>query len=125
MSTQAAHYQLKNPQGKLIRVVSGEIFDVAVDLRRSSPTFGKWVGEKLSAENNKMLWVPPEFAHGFLVISDMADVQYKCTRYYDPEDERSIAWNDPTISIDWPLTEPKLSARDKVGGRFASAECFD
>lgn len=111
------HYQLRNPQGKLVRVTQGEVFDVAVDLRRSSPTFGKWTGVTLSAENYRALYVPPGFAHGFYVTSESADFQYKCTDLYAPEFERSIAWNDPAIGIRWPLElggEPALSEKDRT-----------
>ena len=119
------HYQIQQAQGKLVRVVSGEVFDVAVDLRKSSPTFGKWVGEYLSAENKKQLWIPEGFAHGFLVLSDSAEFLYKTTDYYAPEHERSLAWNDPTIAIDWPLAgEPLLSGKDKQGKLLAEAETF-
>jgi len=110
------HYQLSQPQGKLVRVVSGSIWDVAVDLRRSSPTFGKWVAEALSADNQRMLWIPEGFAHGFLVTSDSADVIYKVTDFYNPSAERSLLWNDPQIAIAWPLqSEPLLSAKDRGG----------
>ena len=113
------HYQIEQPQGKLVRVVRGAVFDVAVDIRKDSPTFGKWVGVELSEENHKQLWVPPGFAHGFVVLSDFADFLYKTTDYYAPEYERCIAWNDPDICIDWPLAqngaEPKLSAKDQQG----------
>lgn len=107
------HYQ-KDPfaQGKLLKVVIGEIFDVAVDIRRGSPTFGQWVGEKLSADNGRLLYVPPGFAHGFCVLSDVADLTYKATNYYKPEADRGIIWNDPQIGIEWPITNPKLSAKD-------------
>lgn len=119
------HYQIQNPQGKLVRVVQGEVFDVAVDVRKSSPTFGKWVGEHLSAENKKQLWVPEGFAHGFLVLSDMAEFLYKTTDYYAPEFERSLAWNDPDIGIDWPIQiNPTLSAKDQVAKKLAEAEFF-
>lgn len=110
------HYQIKQPQGKLVRVTRGEVFDVAVDLRTNSPTFGQWVGEYLSEENNRMLWVPPGFAHGFLVTSDTADFQYKCTDLYAPEHERSIRWNDTALNIDWGVTNAEnllLSGKDK------------
>lgn len=110
------HYQIKQPQGKLVRVTRGEVFDVAVDLRTNSPTFGQWVGEYLSAENKRMLWVPTGFAHGFLVTSDTADFQYKCTDFYAPEHERSIRWNDPTLNVDWGVANPEdllLSGKDK------------
>jgi dTDP-4-dehydrorhamnose 3,5-epimerase len=120
------HYQIRQPQGKLIRVLSGEIYDVAVDIRRSSPHFGKWVGMRLSAENKRMAWMPPGFAHGFLVLSDEASVAYKNTDYYAPEQERSIIWNDPAIGIDWPLNgEPLLSPKDAQARRLGEAEVFD
>ncbi len=112
------HYQIRHPQGKLLRVIAGEIFDVAVDLRRSSATFGKWVGETLSMENRLQLWVPPGFAHGFYVMSDMAEIIYKATDYYAPEWERTLLWNDPQIKVDWPLIDnepPKLSPKDCQG----------
>lgn len=118
------HYQIKQPQGKLVRVTRGEVFDVAVDLRANSPTFGQWVGEHLSEENNRMLWVPPGFAHGFLVTSDTADFQYKCTDFYAPEYERSIRWNDPTLNVNWGVTNPEqilLSGKDKGGQRLEQA----
>lgn len=119
------HYQIRQPQGKLVRVVAGAVFDVAVDLRRASPTFGHWVGEVLSADNKRMLWVPQGFAHGFLVLSEYAEFLYKTTDYYAPEHERCIAWNDPTLNIDWPLSgEPLLSAKDQAGAPFAVAEVF-
>jgi dTDP-4-dehydrorhamnose 3,5-epimerase len=119
------HYQIQQPQGKLVRVTLGEAFDVAVDIRRSSPTFGRWVGFTLSAENKRMLWIPVGFAHGFAVQSDVAEVQYKTTDYYAPEHERSIAWNDPDLAIEWPLSgEPVLSARDAAGTRLRDAEIF-
>ncbi|OOE94800.1 dTDP-4-dehydrorhamnose 3,5-epimerase [Salinivibrio sp. IB643] len=110
------HYQTENTQGKLVRVVSGEVFDVAVDIRKDSPTFGQWVGEYLSAENKRQLWIPEGFAHGFYVTSDEAEFVYKCTDYYNPIAELSIAWNDSEIGIDWPVTlEPTLSEKDKLG----------
>ncbi len=119
------HYQLRQPQGKLVRVVRGAVFDVAVDLRRSSPTFGRWVGCELSEENQRQMWVPPGFAHGFMVVSDSADFLYKTTDYYAPEHERCIAWDDPEIGIAWPLSEaPQLSAKDKQGASLATAEVF-
>jgi dTDP-4-dehydrorhamnose 3,5-epimerase len=119
------HYQIRQSQGKLVRAVVGEIFDVAVDLRRDSETFGKWVGEVLSAENKEMLWVPPGFAHGFLVLSEWAEVLYKATDYYAPEFERTIRWDDPDIGIDWLLGgEPQLSAKDRQGEWFRDAEVF-
>lgn len=120
------HYQIKQPQGKLVRVVSGAVFDVAVDVRRSSKTFGRWYGAELSADNKRMAWIPPGFAHGFLVLSETADFLYKTTDYWAPEHERSIAWNDPAIGIEWPLQgEPQLSAKDKVGQSLAEAEVFE
>lgn len=119
------HYQIRRPQGKLVRVAIGEIFDVAVDIRRGSPSFGKWVGVNLSAEMARMIWIPPGFAHGFLVLSDSAEVLYKATDYYAPEFERTIIWNDPDISIDWPIQgEPVLSAKDRRGSVFRDAEVF-
>lgn len=122
------HYQVRQPQGKLVRVTAGEVFDVAVDLRRSSPTFGRWVGEILSAENKKMMWVPPGFAHGFYVISPEAEFTYKCTDYYAPEHERSVIWNDPDINILWPLVEgqrPLLSEKDEKAVSLKDAEVFE
>jgi dTDP-4-dehydrorhamnose 3,5-epimerase len=117
------HYQIRQPQGKLVRVVIGAVFDVAVDLRKGSLTFGKWIGEILSAENKDMLWVPPGFAHGFLVLSDSAEVLYKTTDYYAPQFERTIRWDDPDIGIDWPLTgNPQLSAKDKLGRSMREVE---
>lgn len=119
------HYQIQKAQGKLVRVVQGEVFDVAVDIRKSSPTFGRWVGEILSADNNKQLWVPEGFAHGFLVLSDAAEFLYKTTDYYAPEFERSIIWNDPDIAIKWPLdVEPVLSVKDQQAKTLAIAEQF-
>jgi dTDP-4-dehydrorhamnose 3,5-epimerase len=119
------HYQIKQPQGKLVRVVAGEVFDVAVDLRKQSPTFGKWTGATLSSENKRMLWVPEGFAHGFLVLSDSADFLYKTTDYYAPEHERCIIWNDATVGITWPLMEqPILAAKDKNAKLLAEAEVF-
>jgi dTDP-4-dehydrorhamnose 3,5-epimerase len=121
------HYQVGKPQGKLVSVVTGEVFDVAVDLRRSAPTFGKWVGRRLSAEAHTMLWVPPGFAHGFYVLSEQADVTYKCTELYAPEMERTIAWNDRDIGIRWPLAggaAPLVSAKDARGVAFKDAEYF-
>lgn len=119
------HYQVRQPQGKLVRVVVGEVFDVAVDVRKSSPTFGKWAGTIISAENKRQLWIPPGFAHGFLVLSQSADFLYKTTDYYAPEHERSIMWNDPAIGIDWPLQgEPILAAKDRAGKRLRDAEVF-
>jgi len=120
------HYQVRQTQGKLLRVASGTVFDVAVDLRRFSPTFGRWVGAELSAENKRILWVPPGFAHGFLVLSESADFLYKATDYYAPEFERTIRWNDPDLGIAWPLVgEPVLSAKDAAGTPFREAEVFD
>jgi dTDP-4-dehydrorhamnose 3,5-epimerase len=119
------HYQIRQAQGKLVRVIAGEIFDVAVDIRRSSPTFGQWVGDLLSAENHRMLWVPPGFAHGFYVTSERAEVLYKATDYYAPQWERSLLWNDPALGITWPLQgTPTLSAKDIVGAPLTNAEVF-
>jgi len=119
------HYQIKQPQGKLVRVVAGEVFDVAVDIRRASATFGKWVGERLSADNKKQMWVPPGLAHGFLVLSDVADFLYKTTDYYAPEHERCIRWNDPDLNIQWPISgAPIVSAKDEKGELFKDAEVF-
>jgi dTDP-4-dehydrorhamnose 3,5-epimerase len=119
------HYQLKQPQGKLVRVVRGAVFDVAVDVRRSSPTFGKWVGTELTEDNQRQFWVPPGFAHGFVVLSETADFLYKTTDYYAPEHERCIAWNDPEIGIAWPEgVTPKLSEKDQRGLKLAQAEVF-
>lgn len=120
------HYQLHKPQGKLVRVLMGEVFDVAVDLRYSSPTFGHWYGLRLSSENRQMLWVPPGFGHGFLVLSDFAEISYKATELYAPAHERVLLWNDPALGIDWPLTgEPILSAKDKAGVPLAEAEVYE
>ena len=120
------HYQIRQPQGKLVRVVAGEVFDVVVDIRRSSPTFGKWVGERLSAENKKMMWIPPGLAHGFSVISEQADFLYKTTEYWAPQHERTLLWNDPELGIAWPLAaEPILAPKDRAGKRLAEAEVFD
>jgi dTDP-4-dehydrorhamnose 3,5-epimerase len=122
------HYQIRHAQGKLVRVVVGEIFDVAVDIRRESPTFGQWVGKKLSTENRWQMWVPPGFAHGFYVLSDWAEVVYKVTDIYAPEWDRTILWNDPDINIDWPLLdgeEPILSEKDRRGKLFREAEIFN
>lgn len=119
------HYQIQQSQGKLVRVVAGEVFDVAVDIRKQSPTFGQWVGVTLSAANKRQLWVPPGFAHGFVVTSDSAEFLYKTTDYYAPEYERSILWNDPAIGIQWPVAgEPLLSNKDKVGKLLSEAEVF-
>jgi dTDP-4-dehydrorhamnose 3,5-epimerase len=120
------HYQITQPQGKLVRVVAGEVFDVAVDLRKGSPTFGKWTGAILSAENKRQMWIPPGFAHGFLVTGDCAEFLYKTTDYWAPGAERCIAWNDPAIGIEWPLKgEPVLSEKDRNGKLLADAEVFD
>ena len=121
------HYQIKQPQGKFVRVVAGEVFDVAVDLRRNSPTFGHWVGEILSADNKRQLWIPPGMAHGFVVLSESAEFLYKTTDYWAPEHERCIAWNDPTLAIAWPQLsgEPLLSAKDAKGAAFLQAEVFE
>lgn len=119
------HYQITQPQGKLVRVVRGEVFDVAVDLRKSSQTFGQWVGAHLSAENKKQLWVPEGFAHGFVVLSETAEFLYKTTDYYAPEYERSLRWNDPELGIEWPLQgEPKLSAKDATANLLVDDEVF-
>ena len=121
------HYQIQQAQGKLLRVIAGEIFDVAVDIRRHSPSFGKWTGDYLSAENKRMLWVPPGFAHGFYVTSPEAELLYKATDYYAPQWERTIAWDDPAINIEWPNgdTSPILSPKDKVGKSFEEAEVYE
>lgn len=120
------HYQISRPQAKLVRVISGEIFDVAVDLRKSSATFGRWVGVVLNAESRKQVWIPEGFAHGFLALSEVAEVLYKTTDYYDPESERTIRWNDPSLAISWPLTgTPTLSDKDAAGASLARAEVFD
>ena len=120
------HYQIRQAQGKLVRVVAGEVFDVAVDLRRSSATFGQWVGMVLNAENKKQLWIPPGFAHGFVVVSDYAEFLYNTTDYWAPEHERCIIWDDATLAIDWPLTEtPVLSVKDARGAVFNEAEVYD
>ncbi len=120
------HYQLRQPQGKLVRVVAGDVFDVAVDIRKSSPTFGKWYGHQLSAENKSQLWIPAGFAHGFVVLSEHADFLYKTTDYWAPEHERCIAWNDPDLAIDWPLGDltPQVSAKDAQGAALRAAEVF-
>jgi dTDP-4-dehydrorhamnose 3,5-epimerase len=119
------HYQIQQPQGKLVRVTQGEVFDVAVDLRKSSPTFGRWIGVNLSAENKKQLWIPEGFAHGFVVLSESAEFLYKTTDYWAPEHERSLAWNDATIAIEWPLTEqPSLSRKDQNAVSFEYAQVF-
>ncbi|MDP3033365.1 MAG: dTDP-4-dehydrorhamnose 3,5-epimerase [Rhodocyclaceae bacterium] len=119
------HYQVRQPQGKLVRVVSGAVFDVAVDLRKTSPTFGQWAGVVLSAENQRMFWVPSGFAHGFLTLTESADFLYKATDYYAPEHERALLWNDPTLGIDWPLSgTPLLAAKDAAGTLFQDAEAY-
>lgn len=122
------HYQIRNPQGKLVRVVQGEVFDVAVDLRRNSATFGRWVGVVLSEENHRQLWVPPGFAHGFYVLSAQADFLYKCTAPYTPDAERTLRWDDPQVGVDWPLVEgrsPLLSKKDQAGVAFDDAEVYE
>ena len=121
------HYQIQNPQGKLVRVTSGKVFDVAVDLRQSSPTFGQWAGAELSADNHRMLWIPPGFAHGFYVMSQSADFLYKCTDFYAPAYDRSLRWDDPTVGIEWPLVnsaQPTISAKDEVGKNWQEADKF-
>lgn len=121
------HYQITHTQGKLVRVVIGEVFDVAIDLRQSSPHFGKWVGAYLSAENKEQLWIPPGFAHGFLVLSERADVVYKTTDFYDPQGDRTIRWDDSTLGIEWPLPhgiKPLVSQKDSIGATFTNAEVF-
>lgn len=121
------HYQIKHPQGKLVRVTSGKVFDVAVDLRQSSPTFGQWAGAELSADNHRMMWVPPGFAHGFYVMSESADFLYKCTDFYAPEYDRSLRWDDPTVGIQWPLVNsepPLISAKDEAGKSWQEADKF-
>ena len=120
------HYQVRFPQGKLVRVIAGEVYDVAVDLRRSAPTFGTWVGEILSAENKRQLWIPPGFAHGFLVLSSEAELSYKCTEYYHPEDDHCLLWNDDVLSIDWPITDMELllSEKDRHGLGLKEAATF-
>ena len=119
------HYQVKQPQGKLVRVTQGSVFDVAVDLRKSSPTFKQWVGVELSAENKRQLWVPEGFAHGFCVLSETAEFVYKCTNFYAPEYDRNIIWNDPDITVEWPISEaPILSPKDEAAPQLADAEVF-
>ena len=121
------HYQVNKPQGKLVRVIQGEVFDVAVDLRKSSPTFGRWAGDVLSADNRKLMWIPPGFAHGFLVLSEIAEFTYRCTDYYAPEHERTLAWDDADVAIDWPLRdgrEPLLSDKDRNGASLKDAETY-
>ena len=115
------HAQVQRPQGKLVRVVEGEIYDVALDIRRGSPAFGRWVGMRISGEDFRQLWIPPGFAHGFCVLSEVAHVEYKCTELYDASDEVSIAWNDPDIGIDWPVTDPVVSAKDARAPRLRDA----
>jgi dTDP-4-dehydrorhamnose 3,5-epimerase len=120
------HYQIRQPQGKLVRVISGEVFDVAVDLRRSSPSFGRWVGARLSAAGRQILWIPPGFAHGFYVLSSEAEFLYKATDYYAPEHERTLLWNDPALGIAWPLLgEPVVNAKDAAGRPLARAEVYE
>jgi len=120
------HYQIQQPQGKLVRVVAGEVFDVAVDIRRSSPTFGQWIGFNLSSKNKYMVWIPPGFAHGFLVLSDYAEFTYKTTEYWAQEHERCIRWDDPDLAINWPSAiVPTLSQKDEMGSSFGAAELFD
>ena len=120
------HYQIQHAQGKLVRVTQGAVFDVAVDLRKSSPTFGRWVGQLLSAENFKQLWIPPGFAHGFLVLSESAEFLYKTTDYWYPEHERSLLWNDPTVGVEWPADfEPQLAAKDAAAKSFGQTDLFD
>lgn len=124
-SLHGLHYQIQRPQGKLVRVIAGEIYDVAVDIRRSSPAFGKWLGTKLSAEDKRMLWVPEGFAHGFVVLSEHAEILYKVTDYWAPAHERCIRWDDPDLAIDWPITkDPMLSDKDRAGSSFREAEVF-
>ena len=119
------HYQIRQPQGKLVRVVSGAVFDVAVDIRKSSPSFGQWVGVELNEENHRQLWVPPGFAHGFLVLSETAEFLYKTTDYYAPAHERSLLWNDPDVGVAWPIaSEPKLASKDATGQTLKNAEVF-
>ena len=119
------HYQWPHPQGKFVSVLEGEVFDVAVDIRRSSPTYGKWIGERLSAQNRRMMWIPEGFAHGFLVLSDTAEFLYKTTDYYAPDQERTLLWNDPAVGVRWPLSgEPVLKPKDAAGTPLASAETF-
>lgn len=121
------HYQIEQPQGKLVRVVRGAVFDVAVDLRKSSATFGQWVGVELSEDNRRQMWIPPGFAHGFLTLSESADLLYKATDYYAPQFERCIVWDDPALAIDWPLggTAPQISAKDQAGMTFGAARVFE
>lgn len=121
------HYQIRQPQGKLVRVTAGSVYDVAVDIRRQSPTFGRWVGQVLSGDNKKQLWIPPGFAHGFVVLSESAEFLYKTTDYWAPEHERCIMWNDPELAIEWPELEgpPLLSKKDALGSPFSTAEVFE
>lgn len=120
------HYQLQQPQGKLVRVTQGRVFDVAVDMRESSPTFGEWVGVELNDENKQMLWVPPGFAHGFYVLSETAEFSYKCTDYYAPDDEHSVRWDDPALAIKWPIEkEPQLSDKDRNGELFQQSPVYE
>jgi dTDP-4-dehydrorhamnose 3,5-epimerase len=126
-SLRGLHYQIHNPQGKLVRVAAGKVFDVAVDLRRSSPTFGRWVAETLSAEDHRQLWIPPGFAHGFYTLSDAADLLYKCSEYYAPDHDRTIRWDDPELAIAWPLLQghrPILSAKDATAPRIRDAQTY-
>jgi dTDP-4-dehydrorhamnose 3,5-epimerase len=128
LTLRGLHYQIRQAQGKLVRAIAGEILDVAVDLRRSSPTFGKWTGEIISAQNMRQLWIPPGFAHGFLVLSDWAEVAYKATDFYAPEFERCLLWNDPEIGINWPIpasATPVISAKDAQGKLLHEAEVFE
>jgi dTDP-4-dehydrorhamnose 3,5-epimerase len=121
------HYQIRRAQGKLVRVTHGEAFDIVVDMRRSSPTFGQWVGEILSESNRRMLWIPPGFAHGFLALSDQVELMYKCTDYYSPDDERCLLWNDPSVAVDWPLSsgvQPIISTKDAAGSTLEHAELY-
>ncbi|HLJ11915.1 MAG TPA: dTDP-4-dehydrorhamnose 3,5-epimerase [Planctomycetaceae bacterium] len=118
------HYQIKHPQGKLVRAIRGKVFDVAVDLRRSSPGFGRWYGCELSESNRRQMYIPPGFAHGFCVTSDVAEVIYKCTEVYSPEDERTLLWNDPALGVDWPIASPTLSPKDERGIPLSDAECY-
>ncbi len=120
------HYQIRQPQGKLVRVLAGRVFDVCVDIRKASPTFGRWMGVTLSSDDKRAIWIPEGFAHGFLTLSETADLLYKTTDYYAPEHERAIAWNDPDVAIDWPLSgEPILSAKDRAAGPLKHAETFE
>ncbi|HWK49242.1 MAG TPA: dTDP-4-dehydrorhamnose 3,5-epimerase [Steroidobacter sp.] len=121
------HYQLRHAQGKLVRVTEGEVFDVAVDVRKSSPTFGQWVGDYLSADNRRMMWIPPGFAHGFVALSGQVEFLYKCTDFYDPASERTLLWNDPRVQVEWPIPQgiqPIISAKDQAGVALDTAECY-